>query len=70
MALQSRPDLAAIATGFSLAIVAYLATGLFLHLSYARYFWLMLALGGAAAVVIRQASDPDRAVAVRGGEAA
>jgi O-antigen ligase len=67
MALSSRPDLAAIATGFSLAIVAYLATGLFLHLSYARYFWLVLALGGAAAVVIRQASDPDRAVAVRGG---
>ena len=48
-ALPSRPDLAAMAAGFMLAIVAYLASGLFLHLSYARYFWLILALAGAAA---------------------
>jgi O-antigen ligase len=51
-ALRTRPDLAAIATGFLLSIVAYLASGLFLHLSYARYYWLLLALGGAAAMVI------------------
>jgi O-antigen ligase len=51
-ALPSRPDLAAMAAGFILAIVAYLASGLFLHLSYARYFWLILALAGAAATVI------------------
>ena len=31
-----------------LALVAYLGTGLFLHLAYMRYFWLLLALGGAA----------------------
>ena len=52
-----RPDLAAMAAGFMLALVAYLASGLFLHLSYARYFWLVLALGGAAASVILQATD-------------
>lgn len=57
-ALATRPDLAALATGFQLAIVAYLASGVFLHLSYARYYWLMLALGGAAAIVVRAAVRP------------
>jgi O-antigen ligase len=51
-ALTIRPDLAAMAAGFMLALVGYLASGLFLHLSYARYYWLMLALAGAAATVI------------------
>ena len=52
---RRRPDLAAMATGFLLAMVAYMATGIFLHLSYARYFWLMLALAGATASVVQQA---------------
>ena len=55
-ALASRPDLAAMAAGFMLALVGYLASGLFLHLSYARYFWLVLALAGVAAAVILQAT--------------
>jgi O-antigen ligase len=50
--LATRPDLAAMAAGFMLAIVAYLASGLFLHLAYVRYYWLILALAGAAATVI------------------
>jgi putative inorganic carbon (HCO3(-)) transporter len=58
-ALLTRPDLAAMATGFLLAIVAYLASGLFLHLSYARYFWLILALGGAAAIIIGRITTGD-----------
>jgi hypothetical protein len=37
------------ATGLMLAVVTYMTTGLFLHLSYARYFWLVLAIAGAAA---------------------
>jgi O-antigen ligase len=57
MALPTRPDLAAMATGMLLALVGYLASGLFLHLSYARYFWLVLALGGAAAVLIERAAS-------------
>jgi O-antigen ligase len=60
-ALASRRDLAALATGFLLAIVAYLASGVFLHLSYARYYWLILALGGAAAVIVRAAVRDDGA---------
>jgi O-antigen ligase len=45
---RNRPALAAICTGYFLALIAYLATGLFLHLSYARYLWLMLGLAAAA----------------------
>lgn len=54
----SEPDLAALATGFALAIVTYLTTGLFLHFAYIRYFWLLAAL--AAAVGMLAAIDgPD-----------
>ncbi len=68
-ALVRRPDLAATAAGFMLALVGYLASGLFLHLSYARYYWLILALGGAAAVVILQAMANDEADAAPGDAA-
>ena len=63
-ALVRRPDLAAMATGFLLALFAYMATGIFLHLSYARYFWLILALAGAtASVVLQTMAEPDDATA-------
>jgi O-antigen ligase len=51
--LQSRPELAHMATGFMLAIVSYLTTGIFLHFSFIRFFWLMFALAGAAAYVAK-----------------
>ncbi len=44
--LGRRTDLANMATAFSLSVVTYMATGIFLHLSYARYFWLIMALAG------------------------
>jgi putative inorganic carbon (hco3(-)) transporter len=43
--------MADITTGFMLSIVAYLATGIFLHMSFIRYFWLMLALAAASGLV-------------------
>lgn len=48
---QACPDMAHMATGFVLAIVAYLATGMFLHFAYIRFFWLILALTSAASYV-------------------
>jgi O-antigen ligase len=45
------PLMADITTGFMLSIVAYLATGIFLHMSFIRYFWLMLALAAATGLV-------------------
>jgi hypothetical protein len=54
-----RPDLANIAASFFLSVLAYLYTGVFLHLSYERYFWLLLALAAVAAAVIRDDAGPD-----------
>ncbi len=61
--LVSRPDVAAMATGLFLAVVTYMTTGLFLHLSYARYFWLVLAVAGAAAYLGLRLEEPDVAPA-------
>lgn len=60
------PMMADMATGFLLAIVAYLATGIFLHMSFIRYFWLMLALAAATALVakaIARTGDAEAAAA-------
>ncbi len=45
------PLMSDIVTGFLFAILAYLATGIFLHMSFIRYFWLMLGLAAASAVI-------------------
>ena len=49
--LATRPDLANLATAFILAVACYVTTGLFLTLAFERYFWLLLALAGAAGSV-------------------
>lgn len=53
--LEQDPEMADLATTYLLALVCYLTTGVFLHLSYMRYFYLVLALGGAVAHVGYQA---------------
>ena len=60
--LVERPELAAMATGLMLAVVTYMTTGLFLHLSYARYFWLVLAIAGAAAEIGLRMTEPAAAL--------
>jgi O-antigen ligase len=58
---QRRADYDFIATGFLLALVAYLASATFLHLSYQRYYWLLLAMAGAASEILRPpAGEPER----------
>jgi hypothetical protein len=59
----TRPELANVAGSFFLSILGYLYTGVFLQLSYERYFWMLLALGAAAAAVVRQDAGPELAVA-------
>jgi O-antigen ligase len=54
--LASCPAHAELATGLLLSIGVYLATAMFLHLSYQRYFWLLIALAGTAIQLSR--SDP------------
>lgn len=64
---QERLELAGLVTGLLLALLAYLASALFLHLAYIRFFYLMLALAGAAGGIARaylsssgSATDPRR----------
>jgi O-antigen ligase len=65
VSIVRRPDLERLTTPFLLALVTYYTTGLFLHLSFARFFWLMLAVAGAAAIVTlrevaaSEAPEPD-----------
>jgi hypothetical protein len=47
--------------GFWVAIVAYLAAGFFLQLSFQRYFWLFLALAGATVQVLEALLQPGAA---------
>jgi putative inorganic carbon (hco3(-)) transporter len=49
-----------LAAGYLLAILAYQTTGIFLHLSYARYYWLLMALATVAATVEPTADVPRR----------
>lgn len=51
LALGRDRELANVTTAFMLAVAAYLASGIFLQLSYQRYFWLLMALAGAAASI-------------------
>jgi len=50
-----QPDLARWASGFILALLAYLGTGVFLHLAFERYYWFMIALAAAATGILGHA---------------
>jgi putative inorganic carbon (hco3(-)) transporter len=63
---QRQPELANLATGFFLALIAYMTTGIFLHLAYVRYFWLILGLATAAAHIARHTPVAGRQDAVAG----
>ena len=63
----SRPDLAHLAVGLLLGLVAYLVSGLALHLSYERYLWFLLALAGIAGHLALH-GDPARDFEVAGAE--
>jgi O-antigen ligase len=49
--ITRRPDLERLTTPYLLALLTYYVTGLFLHLSFGRFYWLMLAVAGAAAII-------------------
>ncbi|MGZ9161333.1 MAG: O-antigen ligase family protein [Candidatus Limnocylindrales bacterium] len=55
--IDRRPDLERLTTPFALSILTYHVTGMFLHLSFARFYWLMLAVAGAAAVITLREMD-------------
>ncbi len=51
---ESRPDLSRLASGVFLGVVAFLGTSVFLHASFIRYQWFLLAVAGAAGHVLLQ----------------
>jgi len=51
------PERAIVASSVFFALFAYLACGIFLHLSYQRYFWALLALASAAIWTIRREAE-------------
>ena len=60
------PERAVVAGGFLLALSAYLISGVFLHLAFQRYFWLLLALAACASVLPhRQPPGPAETESVR-----
>jgi putative inorganic carbon (hco3(-)) transporter len=54
------PSIANLATAFMLVIISFMTTGIFLHLSYVRYFALMLALASVASIISPQDPPPHR----------
>jgi len=50
---QRRPELAHYAVAFVLGMFGYLGSGMFLHLSFQRYYWLLIAVAGAAYRIIQ-----------------
>jgi hypothetical protein len=51
-------------TPFLLALFTYYVTGMFLHLSFGRFFWLMLAVSTAAALITLREVASDQGAAV------
>ena len=58
-ALESRPELSRLAAGFMLAVLAYMTTGIFLHLAYQRYFFFLVALAAAASSIAMRELSAD-----------
>lgn len=54
------PELDYVAIGFFLSLTAYAISAVFAHLSYQRYFWLLVAVSSAAVRIIRQSSQENR----------
>ena len=57
------PTLWPLAAGMFTSIVAYLVTGIFLHLSYERYLWMLLAVADVTARIVRDETPADPAQA-------
>jgi O-antigen ligase len=50
------PEMANMVTAYMLAVIAYMASALFLHMSYVRFIYLILALAAAATYVANRES--------------
>jgi O-antigen ligase len=59
------PGLASLGDGLLVALIAYLASGLFLQLAYQRYFWFLVALANAAVWMLGREAARDQRTPLR-----
>jgi len=50
--MRVESEYADLATALLLSMVGYFTTAMFLHLSYERYYWFLLALAGTTAYLL------------------
>lgn len=55
--LRRRPALAMLVAGYLMMVVAYLATGVFLHMAYERFYWCTIGMACAAATVAAREAE-------------
>jgi putative inorganic carbon (hco3(-)) transporter len=60
-------SLAGMITAFQVALIGYLATSIFRHMAFPRYFWLLYALVLAIPWVVGRLGEPDESTAPRPG---
>jgi len=60
--LETDPRIALTATALVFMLLIYLMSGMFLHFSYIRYFWLMFAIASATATIYGPASSSQKAI--------
>jgi len=65
--LARRLDMANITTGLIAALIVYLTSAIFLHMAYARYFWVMLAVSTTVSCLAND-REPGTARTFRAGE--
>ncbi|MFN3148507.1 O-antigen ligase family protein [Bremerella sp.] len=58
--LETNPTAALTATALVFSLLIYLASGMFLHFSYIRYFWLLFAFASATATIYSPHSASSR----------
>lgn len=58
--LETNPNAALLATALVFTLMIYLMSGMFLHYSYIRYFWLMFAIASATATLYAQNTPPSQ----------
>ncbi len=57
---ERNPEIANIISTLWFGIIAYLGTAVFLHLSYQRYYWIIMALSGAAIQIFQNEMNNDK----------
>ena len=55
--MHIHPELAYVTTALFVSLSAYAVSAAFIHLSYPRYFWLLVAVSGAAIRVVHAESQ-------------